>query len=323
MIRGLLVVAALLAAAPAHAQGTNQAWPNRPISIITGFPTGAGTDIFARLIAEPLGQALGQNIIVDNRTGAGGNVGSEYVAHAKPDGHTLLLGTAGTHAINVSLYPKLPFDVEKDFSPITLLADVPNILIVNKAVPANTVQEFIALARAQPGKLNYGSTGNGASTHLAGELFKAMAKVDIVHVPYRGSPPAMTALGANEVQAMFHQVLTVIEHVRAGTYRPLGVTLLTRIGALPDVPTIAESGVPGYESSTWYGLFAPPGTPQPIIQRLHDETVKIIKSEAFTKRLIDMGIEPRTSSPQEFAAVIKADIVRWRDIVVASGAKVD
>jgi tripartite-type tricarboxylate transporter receptor subunit TctC len=235
----------------------------------------------------------------------------------------LLLGTAGTHAINVTLYPKLPFDVERDFQPITLLAEVPNILIVNPAVPAKTVQEFIALARAQPGKLNYASTGNGASTHLAGELFKSMANVDIVHVPYRGSPPAMTALRANEVQAMFHQLLTVIEHVRAGAFRPLGVTLPNRIGALPEVPTIAESGVPGYESSTWYGLFAPAGTPAPIVTRLHDEVVRIIRSDAFAKRLIDLGIEPRTSTPQEFAAVIKADIARWRDIVVASGAKVD
>jgi tripartite-type tricarboxylate transporter receptor subunit TctC len=321
MMRSIVVAAALLLAANT---AWAQAWaPTRPVAIVTGFPAGAGTDIFARMLAEPLGQALGQNIISDNRSGAGGNVGSEYVAHAKPDGQVLLLGTAGTHAINVALYPKLPFDVEKDFTPITLLADVPNILVVNTSVPANTVQEFIALARAQPGKLNYGSTGNGASTHLAGELFKSMAKVDITHVPYRGSPPAMTALRGNEVQAMFHQALTVIEHVRAGTYRALGVTVSERIGALPTVPTIAESGVPGYQSSTWYGLFGPPGLPEPIVRRYHDEVVKIVKSEAFSKKLIDMGIVPWTSTPQEFAKVIKDDIVRWRDIVVASGAKVD
>ncbi len=322
MCRWLFGALALLAAAGAvPAQGDD--WPSRPITIVTGFPTGAGTDIFARLLGERLGPVLGQNIISDNRTGAGGNVGSEYVAHAKPDGYTLLLGTAGTHAINVTLYGKLPFDVERDFAPITLLAEVPNVLIVNPSVPARTVQEFIALARAKPGQINYGSTGNGASTHLAGELFKTMAKVDLVHVPYRGSPPAMTALMANEVQAMFQQVLTVIEQVRAGTFRPLGVSLKHRLNALPDVPTIDEAGVPGYEASTWYGLFAPAGTPVPIIERLNREVVRIVESDAFVHRLAGLGIEPRTSTPAAFAEVLKADIARWRDIVIATGAKVD
>jgi tripartite-type tricarboxylate transporter receptor subunit TctC len=315
----LTAAAASLFAAPALAQN----WPARPISIVTGFPAGAGTDIFVRLLAEPLGQALGVNVISDPRSGAGGNVGSEFVARAKPDGHTLLLGTAGTHAINVSLYGKLPFDVQKDFAPITLLADVPNVLVVNNDLPVKTVQEFLAYVRANPGKLNYGSTGNGASTHLAGERFKAMAKVDITHIPYRGSPPAMAALFSGESQAMFHQSLTVIEAVKSGQVRPLGVTSLTPVGAFPGIPPIAEAGVPGYESSTWYGLFAPAGTPRPIIDRLNQEVVKIIKSEAFAKRVVDMGMQPLTSTPEEFAKVIATDIARWRDIVVASGAKID
>jgi tripartite-type tricarboxylate transporter receptor subunit TctC len=302
---------------------TAQTYPSGPITIVTGFPAGAGTDIFARLLADPLGKALGTTVVTDNRSGAGGNVGSEFVAKAKADGQTLLLGTAGTHAINVSLYPKLNFDVQKDFAPISLLSDVPNILVVNDKFPAKTVAEFLALIRANPGKYNYASTGNGASTHLAGERFKQLAKVDIVHVPYRGTPPAMQALYSNEVCCMFHQSLTVVEPIKAGQLRPLGATTTKRIPAFPDVPTIAESGVPGYESSTWYGLFAPAGTPKPVVDRLNAEVVKIINEPAFNKRLIDMGLVPWTSTPAEFAKVIADDIVRWREIVVSSGAKLD
>lgn len=322
VVRSVLaaVLASCLCAAPS---ARAEDWPSRPIVIVTGFPTGAGTDIYARLLGEPLGKALGVNIVVEARTGAGGNVGSDYVAHARPDGHTLLLGTAGTHAINVTLYPKLPFDVEKDFQPISLLGDVPNVLIVNNEVPARTVREFIDLAKANPGKLNYASTGNGASTHLAGERFKALAKVDIVHVPFRGTPPAMTALLANEVQAMFQQTIPVMELIKAGSVRALGVTTERRVEALPDLPTIAEAGLPGYESSTWYGLFAPAGTPRPIVDRLNREVVRIVRTPEFAERLKSLGITPRTSTPEEFAQVIRDDIARWRGIVIESGAKLD
>lgn len=320
VVRSVLAAVLALCAAPS---ARAEDWPSRPIVIVTGFPTGAGTDIYARLLGEPLGKALGVNIVVEARTGAGGNVGSDYVAHARPDGHTLLLGTAGTHAINVTLYPKLPFDVEKDFQPISLLGDVPNVLIVNNEVPARTVREFIDLAKADPGKLNYASTGNGASTHLAGERFKALAKVDIVHVPFRGTPPAMTALLANEVQAMFQQTIPVMELIKAGSVRALGVTTERRVEALPDLPTIAEAGLPGYESSTWYGLFAPAGTPRPIVDRLNREVVRIVRTPEFAARLKSLGITPRTSTPEEFAQVIRDDIARWRGIVIESGAKLD
>ena len=318
------VLAAVLAfAACAAFSARAEDWPSRPIIIVTGFPTGAGTDIYARLLSEPLGKALGVNVVVEARTGAGGNVGSEYVARARPDGYTLLLGTAGTHAINVTLYQKLPFDVEKDFQPITLLGDVPNVLIVNNDVPAKTVREFIALAKANPGKLNYSSAGNGTSLHLAGERFKALAKVDIVHVPFRGTPPAMTALLANEVQAMFQQTIPVMELIKAGSVRALGVTTEQRVEALPDIPTISEAGLPGYESSTWYGLFAPAGTPRPIVDRLNREVVRIVRTPEFAVRLKSLGITPRTSTPEEFAQVIRDDIARWRGIVIESGAKLD
>ena len=320
VVRSVLTAVLALCAAPS---ARAEDWPSRPIVIVTGFPTGAGTDIYARLLGEPLGKALGVNVVVEARTGAGGNVGSDYVAHARPDGHTLLLGTAGTHAINVTLYPKLPFDVEKDFQPISLLGDVPNVLIVNNEVPARSVREFIALAKANPGKLNYASTGNGASTHLAGERFKALAKVDIVHVPFRGTPPAMTALLANEVQAMFQQTIPVMELIKAGSVRALGVTTERRVEALPDVPTISEAGLPGYESSTWYGLFAPAGTPRPIVDRLNREVVRIVQTPEFAQRLKSLGITPRTSTPEEFAQVIRDDIARWRGIVIESGAKLD
>lgn len=324
MGRRIASLAAVAALALGLATGAAaQTYPSGAITIVTGFPAGAGTDIFTRLLAEPLGKALGTTVVTDNRSGAGGNVGSEFVAKAKPDGQTLLLGTAGTHAINVSLYPKLNFDVQKDFAPISLLADVPNILVVNDKFPGKNMAEFLALIRANPGKYNYASTGNGASTHLAGERFKQLAKVDIVHVPYRGTPPAMQALYSNEVCCMFHQSLTVVEPIKAGQLRPLGATTAKRIPAFPDVPTIAESGVPGYESSTWYGLFAPAGTPKPIVDRLNAEVVKIINEPAFNKRLVDMGLVPWTSTPAEFAKVIADDIVRWREIVVASGAKLD
>jgi tripartite-type tricarboxylate transporter receptor subunit TctC len=304
-------------------QAQAQAWPSKPIKIVQGFPAGAGTHIVAQWISDPLGKELGVNVIVEPRTGAGGNVGSEYVAKSPADGYTLYLGTAGTHAINASLYRNLPFDVQKDFAPITLLGDVPNILIVNKDVPAKSVQEFMSLAKQQAGKLNYGSSGNGTSMHLAGEQFKAATKLDIVHVPYRGSPAATADLIAGQIQAMFHQVPTVIGQIREGQVRPLGVTTKTRVKALPEVPTIAESGVPGFETSTWYGLFAPAGTPQPVIDRINKIVVASIKDGDVGKRMEGSGVIPWPSTPQEFAAVIDRDVKKWREVVERTGTKLD
>jgi tripartite-type tricarboxylate transporter receptor subunit TctC len=312
-------VFALGMAPPAQAQ----TWtPNKPIKIVQGFPAGAGTHIVAQWIAEPLSKELGQNVLVEPRTGAGGNVGSEYVAKSPADGYTLYLGTAGTHAINASLYRNLPFDVQKDFAPITLLGDVPNILIVNNDVPAKSVKEFMDLAAKQPGKLNYGSSGNGTSMHLAGEQFKAASKLDLVHVPYRGSPAATADLIAGQIQAMFHQVPTVIGQIREGQVRALGVTTKSRVKALPDVPTIAEAGLPGFETSTWYGLFAPAGTPQPIVDRINQIVVASIKGEVG-QRMENGGVIPWPSTPQEFAQVIDRDIKRWRDVVERTGTKLD
>jgi tripartite-type tricarboxylate transporter receptor subunit TctC len=319
----LAAAAFLLGAAGASAQE----WPKeRPTQIIGGFPTGAGTDIFARLLAEPLGKALGQTIVVDNRSGAGGNIGSEFVARAKPDGYTLLIGTAGTHAINASLYKQLNFDVVKDFEPVALLVDVPNVLIANpKVLPdVKSCADLLAAARKEPGKLNYASTGNGASGHLAGAQFAQAAGVDIVHVPYRGTPPAMNAMMSGEAQIMFQQSIPIMGQLKAGTFRPLAITTAARVAALPDVPTVAEAcNLPGWESTTWYALFAPKGTPQEIVRRLNEEVNRILRDPDFDRKIKDMGLVPLPSTPDEFRQVQLRDIEKWRERVKKSGAQVD
>ena len=298
-----------------------QTFPDKPIRVVLGFPAGSGNDVIMRLIQEPLSKALGQNVIIEPRTGAGGNVGAEYVKNAPPDGYTLFFSTAGTHAINATLYRNLPFDPVKDFESVALLCDVPNILIVNNDVPVKSVQEFIAAAKAQPGKINYGSSGNGSSMHLTGAQFQAATKVDIVHVPYRGSPAATADLLAGQIQAMFHQVPTVIGQVKQGQVRPLAVTSAQRLPALPDVPTMSESGLPGFTSTTWYGISAPAKTPKPIIDRLNKEINAVLASEK--EKIEATGVTVRIVSPEEMDKVLKEDIARWRDIVVKSGAKLD
>ena len=321
------VLAAMLAASAALSSATAQEWPKeRPIQIIGGFPTGAGTDIFARLLAEPLGKALGQTIVVDNRSGAGGNIGSEFVARARPDGYTLLIGTAGTHAINASLYKSLPFDVVKDFEPVALLVDVPNVLIANpKVLPdVKSCADLLAAAKKEPGKLNYASTGNGASGHLAGAQFAQAAGIDIVHVPYRGTPPAMNAMMSGEAQIMFQQSIPIMAQLRAGTFRPLAITTAARVAALPDVPTVAEAcGLPGFESTTWYALFAPKGMPEAIVRRLNQEVNRILRDPDFDRKVKDMGLVPLPSSPEAFREVQLRDMEKWRDRVRKSGAQVD
>src|SRR4051812_3457542 len=293
LLRRAALTAAMLAASAALCGASAEEWPKeRPIQIIGGFPTGAGTDIFARLLAEPLSKAIGQNIIVDNRSGAGGNIGSEFVARAKPDGYTFLIGTGGTHAINASLYKSLNFDVVKDFEPVALLVDVPNVLIVNpKVMPdVNSCADLIAAGKKESGKLNYASTGNGASGHLAGAQLAQAAGIDIVHVPYRGTPPAMNAMMSGEAQLMLQQSIPIMAQLKAGTFRPLGISTAERVAALPDVPTIAEAcNQPGWESTTWYGLFAPKGTSEPIVRRLNEEVNKILRSPEFDRKIKDMG----------------------------------
>ncbi|HYG41680.1 MAG TPA: tripartite tricarboxylate transporter substrate binding protein [Bordetella sp.] len=320
-----LAAASLAAAMPAAAQDK---WPTRPITIIGGFPTGAGTDLYARQLGMGLTETLGVPIVVDNRTGAGGNIASDVVARAAPDGYTYLLGTAGTHAINAALYKSLTFDVMKDFTHIALLGDVPNVLLVNpkKHPDIKTCKDLLALARKNPGKMNYSSTGNGTSGHLAGAQFTNQAKVDIIHVPYRGQGPAMTALLSGEVDFFFNQSAPSIAAVQSGQVRALAVTVSKPMVALPGVPTVAEGcGLPGYESSTWYGLFGPAKLPADIQKRMSDAVVKEISKPEFQKWLIESQgvIPPEDASPAAFERVHKADLKRWAEVVKLSGAKVD
>ena len=319
----LVVVLGVLVALPAAAQDK---WPSRTITIVGGFPTGAGTDIYSRLLAEPLSKVLGVSVIVDNKSGAGGNVGSEFVARARPDGYTLYFGTAGTHAINVTLYGKLNFDPLKDFSHVSILGDVPNIMIVNPKImtSVNSCADVIKIAKEKPGSLNYASTGNGASTHLAGALFTKMSGLQIEHIPYQGTPPAMNAMMSGETQVMWHQSLTVMGPIKQGTFKPLAVTTKKPIAALPDLPTVEKAcNLPGYESTTWYGLLAPANLPDPILRHLNQEVVKIVSAPEFQKRLNDLGITPMWSTPEEFKKINEADIASWRKVVQSIGAKLD
>jgi tripartite-type tricarboxylate transporter receptor subunit TctC len=305
-----------------HAEAQSD-YPNQPIRLIVPFAAGGATDVLARLLGERLSQSLGQQVVVDNRGGAGGNIGSAQAAKAEPDGYTLLMGAVGTHAINQSIYPKLPYDPIEDFAPVSLVATVPNVLVVNPSVPAQTVQELIALAKSRPGELNFASSGNGTSIHLSGELFKSMTGVDMVHVPYKGSGPAMTDLLGGQVQMMFDNLPSALPNVQAGKLRALGVTGAERSPALPDVPTIEEAGVPGYEALSWFGIFAPAGTPQPVIDKLHDHIVQALADPAMRARLADLGAEPVGSTPQEFASFIRAEAEKWAKVVKEAGVKLE
>lgn len=321
----LLILLLALVVAPAAAQ---EAWPNRPVTIITGFPNGSGTDLYARRLAEPLTRALGQPVVVDHRSGAGGNLASEHVAKARPDGNLLLLGTAGTHAINAALYRSLPFDPLRDVTHIALLGDVPNVLLVNPERRPNlrSCADVLAAARARPGALNYASTGNGASTHLAGAMFAAAAGIELTHIPYRGQPGAMTALLGGDVDVFFNQTGPSIAPVQQGQLRAIGVSTRATVSALPGVPTLADTcGLPGFETSTWYGLFAPPGLPTPIRDRLAREVAAIIAAPEFRRWLVDnQGITPPADpSPTAFRQVHEADVARWATVVRRSGASLD
>jgi len=321
------LLTAAVASVPAQAQ-SGADWPNRPVTIVGGFPIASGVDLYSRKLGQALSEKLGVSFISDARTGAGGNIASGQVARAPADGYTLLLGTAGTHAINAALYQKLDFDVERDFTHIAILGDVPNVILINptKHPDIKTCRDLIALAKKNPGELNYSSTGNGASTHLTGVLFTRTAGIDLMHVPYRGQGPAMTALLSGEVDVFFNQSAPAIASVRGKQTRALAVTSAKRLTALPDVPTVAEGcGLPGYESSTWYGLFAPAGLPAAIQTRLSNEVKQILSTPDFQSWLVEsQGITPPADPGVEaFARIHKADIQRWADIVKASGASVD
>ena len=300
-----------------------QAYPTKPVTIIVPFAAGGTTDILARIIGQALTAELGQSVVVDNRAGAGGNIGGQAAAKAAPDGHTLFMGTVGTHAINASLYKKMPFDPVKDFAPLTRVANVPNLLVANPAQPYKSVKDLIAYAKANPGKVNFGSSGNGSSIHLSGELFKSLAKVDMQHAPYKGSAPAVTDLLGNQIGIMFDNMPSAIQHVRSGSLVPLAVTTAKRSPELPNVPTIAEAGVPGYEATSWFGMFAPAGTPAPVLAKLNAAIVKVLAQPDVKKKINEQGAEVYSETPEQFAAFIQAESVKWGKVVKESGASLD
>ena len=317
----MLIGAAMLPmATPAAAQAPT--YPDKPIHIVVPFPVGGVADTFGREIGRKLTEAWGQPVVIDNRTGAGGNIGADIVAKSAPDGYTLVIGNIGTHAVNVSLLPVMPFDPIKDFTPIVHVLDAEGLLVVNPSIKATTVPELIALARAQPGTLSYGSAGVGTTSHLAGELFKSMTKVDIVHVPYKGNVPAITDLLGGQTSMIFATMPTVLPHVRAGKLRPLAVLGTARSPALPDVPTVAES-VPGFEVSNWIGLFGPAGMPPAIVARLNVEVQKIMRSPEIQKRLETEGAKFIPMTPDQFATFQKAEITKWAKTIKDANIKVD
>ncbi|HSX93754.1 MAG TPA: tripartite tricarboxylate transporter substrate binding protein [Hydrogenophaga sp.] len=324
--RSLVALAAALAVpATALAQG---AWPTKPVRIVVPFAPGGTTDILARTIAPELTKAFGQSFVVENRAGAGGNIGAEVVAKSPGDGYTLLMGTVGTHGINKSLYSKLPYDPQKDFAPVTLVAGVPNVMVMStkraQELGVNSVADFIRAAKARPGRLNMASSGNGTSIHLAGELFKSRTGIFMTHIPYRGSGPAMTDLLAGNMDVMFDNLPSAMAHIQAGNLKAFAVTSAVRSAALPDVPTVAEAGkLPGFEASSWFGLLAPAGTPADVVSRLQQETAKALNAPAVKERLLAQGAIPSGNTPAEFAALIDAEIKKWEAVVKASGAKVD
>lgn len=291
----------------------------KPVRVIAAFSPGGFVDFTARLIATPLGTALGQQVVVENRAGAGGIVGTEVAARAAPDGHTLVVGSVGTHAVNQTLYPKLPYHVLRDFQPIARLADAPSILAVHPSLPARTVRDLVALARAKPGQINYASAGAGTSTHLAAVLFEHLARVKLVHVPYKGGGPALVALVSGEVPVTFGTAASVSPHTKSGRLRGLAVTSEQRSAVLPDLPTIAESGLPGYEMLNWLGLFAPAGTPRAIVEKLSAEAVRIVRLPDVVSRFHAQGSEPSPLPSEEFTAFVKREVEKWGKVVAATG----
>jgi tripartite-type tricarboxylate transporter receptor subunit TctC len=318
----LLACALALPLAPQLAQAQDT-FPSRPLRIVVPFAAGGGVDILTRVIAQHLSEAVKQPVTIDNRTGAGGNVGVEAVAKAPADGYTLVMATTGTHTINPGLYRSLPFDAEKDFAPITTVASVPNLLVVNTSVPASNVKELVALAKSQPGKLSYASFGNGTGNHLSGVLFASMAGVDAVHVPYKSATQAVTDLIAGQTAFAFVNTPLALPHVRAGKLRALAVTGARRSAATPEYATMNEAGVPGFTLESWYGLMAPAGTPAPVVARLHKEVLAVLAKPEVREFFAKQGADIVTASPAEFAAQIRTEKARWAEVIKASGARVD
>ncbi|MFN7751636.1 MAG: tripartite tricarboxylate transporter substrate binding protein [Pseudomonadota bacterium] len=323
MNRPVLVRCALgVAVAVAAPLATAQSWPSRPIRVIVPFPAGGGIDTVARIIAPKMAESLGQPLVIENRVGAGGTVGTEVVARASADGHTLL-GAFASHAMNATLYRDLSYDTERAFAPISLIATVPNILVVHPSLPVKTVSDLIALARRRPGDINYASVGSGTPAHLSAELFNLMAGVKMTHVPYKGAPASIIGMITGEAQLTFTTVLIAMPHVKSGKLRAVAVTTRERSSSLPDVPTVNESGLKGYESVAWYGLLAPAGTPAPVIERLHAEVVRSTQTPEVRENLLRQGTDIVASTPARFAQVIREDIATWTRVVKAAGIKAD
>ncbi|MBC7956570.1 MAG: tripartite tricarboxylate transporter substrate binding protein [Cytophagales bacterium] len=310
---------ALTAMTGAHAQAD---YPNKPIHIVVTFTTGGAPDILARLIGERLQATWGQTVIVDNKPGAGGNTGADSVAKAVPDGYTVVVGTVGTHSINGALYKKMPYDMVKDFAPITLLATTPNMLVVHPDVPAKNLKDFIALGKKE-GKMSFASSGSGTSIHVSGELFKTMTGIDMQHIPYKGRASAIPDLLGGRVTMMFDNMPSSLPLVKDGKLRALGVTSAKRSAAAPEIPTLAESGLPGFEAVSWFALFAPANTPKPIVDKLQAEVSRILKSPEISKRLLEIGLDPAGGTPAELAEYQKSEITKWAKVVKDSGATAD
>ena len=315
---GLASLFALAASASAQAQS----WPSKPLRIVVGFPPGASADVAARLVAAKMSESLGQSVLIENKPGAGSNIATESVVRAPADGYTLFLGTIA-NTINASLSKNLPFDFGRDLAPVASLASLPNLLVVNPSLGVSTVQELVAAAKRKPGEILYGSSGNGTGPHLSGELFNLMAGVKLTHVPYKGSPQAMTDLLGGRVQAMFAPASTALPHIKAGTLKVLAVSSAKRTGASPELPTIAESGLPGFETAVWFGLLAPAGTPRDIIERLNREANRALADPGVKAQFAVQGIDAMGGTPEQFAAYIKDETAKWARVVQASGAKID
>jgi tripartite-type tricarboxylate transporter receptor subunit TctC len=315
-----IACAAVLALASlVHAQN----YPTKPIRFIAPFPPGGSTDLLARLISQKLSESVGQQVIVENRGGAGGTIGVELAGKAPPDGYTIVMGHVGTFGANPTLYPKLPYDANRDFAPITVLAIVPNGMVVHPSFPARTAKEFLAIARAKPREILYGSGGSGSATHLAIVYLELAAKIELVHIPYKGAGPAIIDLIAGQTSMTVTGMPALMPHIKSGKLRPIGVATAKRLAVLPEVPTIAESGVPGFEANQWYGVLTQAAVPRDIVMKLNAEIVKILARPDVKKRLADDGAEPVGNTPEQFAAHIKTEIARWAPVVKASGAKPD